>query len=169
MKSRAERSKHGRGWTQIDSDVYLRLSAVLVVPFGTWTMRDYDDDWHEPARSRYREDEYDFSRPLPHSGLGIASFLVGVGALFFGILLVVVAGIMEAARPGGIDENSPEAMVVGLLLLADVVGALVGLVLGIIGAVTAHRNKLFAGLGIGINALVLLGLIAVLIVGLLAD
>src|SRR5438309_11812632 len=115
-----------------------------------------DESWDEPERERDYRDCYGLYRAPPHSGLGIASCIIGGCTFLFGIILVVIAGVLEASRPGGVDEESPEAMVMGLLMVAG--AALVGLVLGIVSAAMGKRNKLFPGLGIGINALLFVGL-----------
>jgi hypothetical protein len=132
-----------------------------------------DDDRDEPARPRGRRDDYDedYNRydPPPHSGLGIASCIIGGCTFVFALVLVVIAGVMEASHPGGIDENSPTAMFLGFLIFVCLIAALVGLVLGIVGATMRNRNKLFAGLGIGVNSLLLLGLLVLMIVGALTE
>src|SRR6516225_6114658 len=93
----------------------------------------YDDDWNEPPRPRRRREDYeeDHSRydPPPHSGLGIASCIIGGCTFVFALVLVVIAGVMEASHPGGIDENSPTAMFLGFLIFVCLIAALVGLVL----------------------------------------
>jgi hypothetical protein len=117
-----------------------------------------DEDW-EPER-RYR--------PLPHSGFGIASTVLGVimGVAVFGLL--VIAGIMETNTPGGIDEESPQAIVLGVLIIGSLVLSLVGLVLGLVGVFQPQRNKIFPGIGIGVNALLVLGTLAIVCLGMLA-
>ena len=126
----------------------------------------YDDyDYDDRDRERGYRDPYRDEAP-PHSGMGIASCIVGGLVIVFSLVLVVVAGIMEQSRPGGIDEDSSEAAIIGLLLFLNLGAALVGIVLGIVGAATGHRNKLFAGLGIGLNSLIFLGLIGLMIIGL---
>ena len=60
-------------------------------------------------------------------------------------------------------------MVVGLFFLLNLAAALVGLVLGIVGAAVGNRNKLLAGLGIGLNSLLFVGLIGLMILGLIFD
>src|SRR5438309_11526687 len=116
-----------------------------------------DESWDEPERERDYRDCYGLYRAPPHSGLGIASCIIGGCALLFGIILVVIAGVLEASRPGGVDEESPEAMLMGLLMCVVAGAALVGLVLGIVGAAMGKRNKRFPGLGIASNASLIVG------------
>jgi hypothetical protein len=127
---------------------------------------DFDNEWNEPGGPRRH---YVYDQPLPHSGMGIASCIIGACAFFLGIVLFVIAAMMEASNPNAFDEESPQAFFLGLLLLLDVSASLVGLVLGIVGVAIGNRNKLFAGLGIGLNALIFLGLIAVSVIGLTTD
>jgi hypothetical protein len=131
---------------------------------------DDDDDWDEPRRVRRRrrdeeDDGYAYDRPLPHSGLGIAACVIAAGVLVCAVVIFAVAGLLETSRPGGIGDDSTEAAVLGGLLLIDVVAALIGLVLGIVGVAQHRRNKLFAGIGLGANALLLLGLLALFVIG----
>lgn len=82
-----------------------------------------------------------------HSGLGLASFIISlvVMVLMFGIF--VVAGIWEATTPGGIDEDSAGAVMLGLsmfaLMFIDLVAA--GLA---IGGLCQARKKVFSVLGL---------------------
>jgi len=52
-----------------------------------------------------------------HSGLGIASFVTAIvsGILIF--ILTVAAGVIHASSPGGMDDKSPAAVVIGLCLI----------------------------------------------------
>jgi hypothetical protein len=108
--------------------------------------------------------------PTPrHSGPGIASFvialLVGVAVL----ILVVAAGVIEASTPGGMDEESPVVIAIGLGIFAAVFGALIGGVLGIVGVAQGDRRKTFAVLGLVLNGLVVVGLVFLVIIGLAAQ
>ena len=82
-----------------------------------------------------------------HSRLGIASFITSIvsGILIF--LVIVIAGVMEASTPGGMDEESAGAVMVGLFLFAFLGAALVALGLGIGGLLQKERKKIFAILG----------------------
>ncbi|QYJ90316.1 MULTISPECIES: hypothetical protein [Shewanella] len=97
-----------------------------------------------------------------HSGLGIAAFILSIIAtlLIFGI--VTVAGVMEATTPGGIDETSPEAIVVGMLIFAFIGLALVALGLGIGGLVQKQRKKIFAILGTIFSSVAILATLALI-------
>ena len=101
-----------------------------------------------------------------HSGLGIASFISSVisGILLF--LIIVVASVMEASTPGGMDEESPAVIVVGLCVYAFLFVALIALGLGIGGLIQKDRKKLFALLGTVFSACVFLGTLFLVLIGL---
>ena len=109
--------------------------------------------------------EYPYAE-LRHSGFGIASFvlsiLIGIG--FF--VLFIVAGVIEANTPGGMDEESTAAIAVGLLLFFGMFSSLVAIVLGFVGVFQQNRKKVFAILGIAFNSMIILGTIGLVILGL---
>ena len=100
-----------------------------------------------------------------NSGLGIASFITSIfsGVLIF--VVFVIAGVMEASSPGGIDEKSVSAIVVGLFMFGFLFVALVALGLGIVGLLQKDRKKLFAVLGIVFSSVTLVGTILLMLIG----
>jgi hypothetical protein len=73
---------------------------------------------------------------------------------------------MSANAPGGeLDENSAEAMTVGCSLLVAAGLAVLGLILGIVGALQQGRKKVFSVLGIFINGGMILLVIGLMILG----
>jgi hypothetical protein len=104
----------------------------------------------------------------PHSGLGIASFVLAL--LNFGAALVVFAGLVAivAAHPGGVPEDNPAQALLGLAMIATFGSALMGLGLGIGGACQRDRKKVLAYLGVAFNGMVLLGGSGIMCIGLLA-
>jgi hypothetical protein len=104
---------------------------------------------------------------LRHSGLGIASFVVSMlgGPAMF--LLLVVAGVMSAQAPNGqIDEKSAAAVGLGLVMIGGIIVALIGAGLGIAGVAQKGRKKVFAVLGLVFNGLIVLGVGAIIAIGL---
>ena len=101
-----------------------------------------------------------------HSGLGVASFITSLvsGILLF--LLIVIAGVIEASTPGGMDEKSAAAVIVGLFLFAFLGAAFVALGLGIGGLLQKDRKKIFAILGAVFSAAASLGTIFIMMLGL---
>ena len=101
---------------------------------------------------------------LPHSGLGIASFIISLVA---GVGLLVVFGIADVAeaQPNGLDEESLMAGVLGLLMLLSALAQGVALGLGIAGLVHAGRSKLFGVPGTVFASTALLGSLLLILVG----
>jgi hypothetical protein len=103
-----------------------------------------------------------------HSGLGIASFITSMVAGVLIFLLIVIAGVMEASTPGGIDEESPAAVAIGLFLFAFIGVALVALGLGVGGLMQANRKKIFAILGTVFSSVSIVGTLFIMLLGLAA-
>ena len=87
-----------------------------------------------------------------HPGLGVASFVISLVAGVLLLLIFGIAGLLES-RPGGLDEESVAANLLGLLLLFMALAQLVALGLGIAGLAQAGRSKLFGALGTAFAAL----------------
>ena len=106
------------------------------------------------------------SPKLSHSGLGIASLILSVLVGVTEFVMVVAATIMDAVSDGGMDEESIGAILVGLMIIGGCLMAFVGLALGIAGFFQKDRKKLFPALGTAFNAVVLLGVLGLLVIGL---
>ncbi len=117
---------------------------------------------------------YDVRRP--HSGLGIASFLIAVlvGGLDVILSLVIAVNIAKSAPPRP-ERGAPPAAVANALVggmslyclnCMSVPVCLVGVGLGIVGLV-AHRdcNHVFTWIGLLANAVVILGVVALYVLG----
>ena len=101
-----------------------------------------------------------------HSGFGIASFAVSL-ALGVGMLaLFIVAGVLEASSPDGMDEEGAAAIIVGLLIIGAILGQLLALVLGIIGVAQSSHMRIFGILGISISSIVLFLTLSLMFIGL---
>jgi hypothetical protein len=94
-----------------------------------------------------------------HSVIGIIAFVISV------IVVILYGGLMTIAIFEGVQEglnrpNPPASRETRTTILGlAVIGAMalngLGTLLGIIGAVIPNRNKLFAWIGLGINAVLL--------------
>ena len=102
---------------------------------------------------------------LKSSGLGITSFVLAILAGVFAIVLIGVAGYIEASRPGGMNEESPVAMIVGLSMFAIVGMCFLGLCLGIAALFQSNRSKVFAIIGVIFNLMVVLGIVGLALLG----
>ena len=100
-----------------------------------------------------------------HSGLGIASFVLSIVGGLATLGVFVTAGVLEAQTPGGLDEDSPVTMMVGLAVFAAVGLALLGLALGIGGLVQPNRQRIFAILGTIFNGFIILGICGIMALG----
>jgi hypothetical protein len=131
---------------------------------------EYDDRYSEGYRSRRPLTPYaDDDQPLKHSRLGIASFCLAlVGGVIEFALLVVVA-ILDASDQGGMDEDSPQAILLGAGLIGGGILCLLGLALGIAGLCEGRRKKVFAVLGVVMNVLAILGVGVVMLIGLFVN
>ncbi len=82
-----------------------------------------------------------------YSGFGIASFVLSLVAGVSMFLLFAAASFIEMATPGGMSEESVEAVLVGLLLFALLFLDLLAIGLGVAGLFQHIRRKVFAVLG----------------------
>ncbi|MDX9687049.1 hypothetical protein [Halopseudomonas formosensis] len=103
---------------------------------------------------------------VKHSGVGIASFVTSIVAGVLIFLLVIIAGVLEVSTPGGMDEESIAAVLIGLFLFAFLGAELVALGLGIGGLIQKDRKKIFAILGVVFSATALLITLFILFLGL---
>ena len=76
---------------------------------------------------------------------------------------------MEATTPGGMDEDAPLVILVGLGIVGAVALGMLGAGLGVAGLVQTHRLRTFAVLGLVFNMLVVLGLVGLIAIGLSMD
>ncbi len=102
---------------------------------------------------------------LKHSGIGIASFVISIIVGVLIVILVMFAAVMEATTPGGIDDESAEAVIVGLLIITLILADLVAMGLGIAGLVQKNRKKVFATLGTIFSSVAVVGTVALIFVG----
>lgn len=103
---------------------------------------------------------------VKHSGVGIASFVTSIVAGVLIFLLVIIAGVLEVSTPGGMDEESIAAVLIGLFLFAFLGAELVALGLGVGGLIQKDRKKIFAILGVVFSATALLITLFILFLGL---
>jgi Na+-driven multidrug efflux pump len=102
---------------------------------------------------------------LKHSGLAIASFATSTVSGVAIFATIVVAGVMEASTPGGMDEKAVGTIIIGLLIFLFLGCALVALGLGIAGLFQRNRKKVFAILGITFSAMEVLVTAVIMLLG----
>ena len=104
----------------------------------------------------------------PHSGLGIASFIISLAAGAALVVLLGIAGVIES-QPGGMDEESAGAIVLGLILALTALAQVLALGLGIAALVQTGRSKLFGVLGTAFASTGLVGTVLIALLGALME
>lgn len=97
-----------------------------------------------------------------NSPLGWASLVIGAVMFFGWFALLIAAGL---AHNAGANEESPVMVVIGLLLFASVGLNVLGIVLGIIPCTKSDNPKTVAVIGILLNALELVGMAGLMVLG----
>ena len=103
---------------------------------------------------------------LKHSGLGVASLVLGLAVGLLEFICIVIAGVLQASTPGGVDENSPVAIATGLVIIGGMFLGLCGIGLGVAG-LFQQRKKLFAVLGVVVGSLVMLCMGGLFVLGMM--
>lgn len=103
-----------------------------------------------------------------HSGFGITSFVIAIGTVLADFIVILVAGI-AGSQPGGMGEDSPIAVGVGLFIFLMLFVNLIGIALGAVGLFQANAKKVFPILGILFNLVVPAGMVALIIFGLMIE
>jgi hypothetical protein len=120
-----------------------------------------DERWGEPE-----SDDAPYARPRhrPHSGLGIASFIIGLVVVVIVLLMFLLIGVLASSRA---NRNTAETMGVmtGLFVCGGALASLVGLGLGLAGVFQEDRNRTFAVIGLILNGLIILGTAALFVIG----
>ena len=101
-----------------------------------------------------------------HSGLGIASFIISI---LSGILMCLAIGGATAAAysaSGGVQGNTSLLAALGLSMFCLLFACVVSLGLGIGALFQKNRKKIFAILGVVFAIVVILGWVALEIIGL---
>ncbi|HYC69721.1 MAG TPA: hypothetical protein VEB66_00855 [Opitutaceae bacterium] len=104
-----------------------------------------------------------------HGGLGITSFIMGIVCGILMVVVIGIAGYMQMSTPGGMNEESPAAALVGLAMMGVGLLVLVGLGLGVAGLFQSDRKKLFAALGVSINLLIIVCTGGLMVIGMMAE
>jgi len=104
-----------------------------------------------------------------HSGFGIASFLIAIAVTVLLFLLFVAAGVIESSTPGGMNEESPIAIILGLMLFACLFADIIAFIFGIVGLLQPDRSKIFSILGLVFVVLTVLGGGGLIVLGLMMD
>ncbi|HEY0009636.1 MAG TPA: DUF6142 family protein [Tepidisphaeraceae bacterium] len=124
--------------------------------------------WQNPQQQWQPMYQQQMTTATPHSRFGIASFIISLVSLVLLFVLIAAAGVMASQAGGELDETSPQAIMLGLGIIASLALAVLGAVLAIVGLTTTNVKKVFAILGLIFNGLLVLGVIGLLILGTMA-
>jgi len=98
-----------------------------------------------------------------HKGMGIASFVIGVVCVTSVMALIGTIGVM--AKGGKLDPVA--AMIIGLGLFSACLVEMIGVGLGLFGAVDRSSKKVYPVLGLFLNTAMLVLFTALVVVGLM--
>ncbi len=99
------------------------------------------------------------------SSLGIASLIIsGVGFLAT-FLLIIIAGILETSSPGGMNEESIEAAIVGLFIIGFLGLELIAIGLGIAGIFQKAKSRVTAIIGTSIATATIIITTSLILIG----
>lgn len=101
---------------------------------------------------------------LKHSGLGIASFIMSLICGLGLFVIVFIASMMSLN--GEMDETSSAAMIIGLAMFVFLGLEFIALILGIVGWTQKDRKSVFGILGTVFSAVVIVGMIGLIAIGL---
>jgi hypothetical protein len=104
--------------------------------------------------------------PAKHSGVGIASLLLGILSVLGLVATTVVAVIVAGNDPSVFEnENAPATIGVGVCALLCLLLSLVGIGLGIGGLVQGNRKRVFPVIGLSLNAVIVILVVGLVVLG----
>jgi hypothetical protein len=128
----------------------------------------------------YTPQPYPTSEPLPQSGLGAASFIIAIIVVVIetaSVAAAVMAGshqnLSASPAPGlhvtltaaKTTSNNPGELLAGSGICLGIFLALIGLIIGLF-AFSQQRRRTFVWLGVIINGTIILGIVALILIGL---
>jgi hypothetical protein len=144
--------------------------APALAPFMMTTVAGYKPEYIAMQQDDYfPDDAEDFIQHRRHHPVvGIISLVLAIVVVFIDGGVFLAAVYIGAARGGAeLDDNSPEALGLGLALLLGVVLAIVSITLGLAGLFLPGANKLLPSLGIGISLVIMFGVLLLTVVGMM--
>ncbi len=105
---------------------------------------------------------------IGHCGIGITSFILSIVSLIAIVVMIGIAGYMAATTPGGMDEQAPEVILLGLIVIFIGLVVFISLVLSIVSVVRKDRKKLFGILGLVFSLFTVLVVGGIMVLGLAA-
>ena len=90
------------------------------------------------------------------SKLGISSLLISIFTAIGIFIILIIATVMESNTYGGIDEESPAAIILGLFLIGSIFLDILAIGLGIGGIFQNMRRRIAAVIGTVISSATLI-------------
>lgn len=100
------------------------------------------------------------------SKLGLASLLISIFAAVGLFLAIIIAGFVEANTIGGMDEESAEAIILGLFIFGLGFLDILAIGLGIAGLFQSMRSRITAIIGTVISTATLIIILSLIGIGL---
>jgi len=129
--------------------------------------RKLSGDMHSPSP---QEDDngqiaksVEISSTRKQSWIGIASLALGIITAALQFMSILGAGI--AVSGSSLEANQNVLAVIGMFICGGLAGHLLGIILGIIGLAQPKHKTLFPILGIAMNAISLLAVIGLILIG----
>jgi ABC-type transport system involved in multi-copper enzyme maturation permease subunit len=124
-------------------------------------MRYDEDDWQDDNEVYARRPR---RRREAGGSWGVASLGIAIVTLVVEFVAIATAGII-AGTDGDLDESSPMAIAIGLVILLGLLSAIVGIVIGTLGVTMNSRTKGLAIAGAVLNGLICLGVLGIMALG----
>ncbi len=103
--------------------------------------------------------------PRKHSGIGIASFVMGLIDLVLFFVMVLMAVGVAASAGGQVDEHAPATIMLGLFVIFIGLVCLIGTGLGVGSVLQKQRRRVFGIIGLCLNGGVLLLILLMMVIG----
>ncbi len=101
---------------------------------------------------------------LKHSTLGVISSILAIAAGFAYVLMILGVGVLLEINQDELNKKTLAVIVIGLFFIGSILMNLSGIGLVIAGLIQKKRRKLFAIIGLVLNAIVLVSLVLFLCV-----
>jgi len=116
-----------------------------------------DDAIHDAGTPRQR------AARMPQSGHGISSFVIALASGLVVLASITFSALLVAS--GNAEQHMPVFGLIGIVMCAFLALSLVGLVLGFMALRRQDRRRTFGAIGLGLNALILVGTTGLVLVG----
>lgn len=117
----------------------------------------------------FRGPSYGSAPPPPasgHSGFGVASFVVGIVTMVLEFAAFLAAGVLASVNGGdALPDDDPRMMLLGAFICLGLFLHVLGGVFGVVSLTATAKNRTLGVVGLVLNGLCALGVIALIVVG----